>query len=142
MLTKIGRTGSALVCLLMFLMNPAAGDAAETSDGSTPVDSEQGLFKVSYRSSLEPIVINEMHEWVLHVSTPDGQAVDDASISIAGGMPAHNHGLPTNPQVTENLGNGSYRVEGLRFHMRGDWEIVIDISAGEQADRVRIAIRL
>ena len=41
MLTKISRTGSAVVCLLMFLMNPAAADTAETADGSTPVDSEQ-----------------------------------------------------------------------------------------------------
>jgi len=142
MLTRIFKVAAGITCMVVLLLNPVAAGAQAMGDSDLHVVSEQGLFKVAYRSSLEPVVINEMHEWTLQVFTADGEPVDDASITISGGMPAHNHGLPTNPQVTENLGDGRYRVEGLRFHMRGDWELVLDISSGDQSDSVRIAFRL
>lgn len=36
-------------------------------------------------------------------------------------MSQHGHGLPTRPQVTQNLGNGDYLVEGTKFQMGGWW---------------------
>ena len=47
-----------------------------------------------------------MHSWMLTVKTPDGKPVEDAKVAIGGGMPDHNHGLPTSPQMTEHLGRG------------------------------------
>jgi len=104
--------------------------------------SKRGLFTVSYVSSVEPITINRMHEWVLHIETADGAAVSTAELSIAGGMPAHDHGLPTRPRVTENLGDGDYRVKGLRFHMAGEWLLEITIDDGERTDTVTVMLSL
>lgn len=104
--------------------------------------SERGLYKVSFESSLDPIEINRIHEWVLHVETAHGEAVDDAELTIEGGMPAHDHGLPTRPRVTEVLGNGDYRIQGMRFHMNGAWRIEVTIEVGEQVDRVAIDLQL
>ena len=77
----------------------------------------------------EPIKLGELHSWIVTVKTPDGAAVEDASFEVGGGMPDHNHGLPTSPQVTENLGDGRYRLEGVKFSMTGWWELSFDISS-------------
>ena len=38
-------------------------------------------------------------------------------------MPQHGHGLPTEPAVTAELGDGRYRIEGVKFNMGGWWEL-------------------
>jgi hypothetical protein len=40
--------------------------------------------------------------------------------------------MPTRPQVTEELGGGDYRVEGMQFQMGGWWTMIFDIEAGGQ----------
>ena len=110
-------------------------------DYSTEHASENGQFKVSFTSET-PIVINKMHSWTLHVETADGQPVENATILVDGGMPQHGHGLPTAPQVTEYLGNGDYRVEGMKFQMGGWWEVRFDITAGDLNDTVTFNLTL
>jgi hypothetical protein len=104
--------------------------------------SQVGLFHVSYESKLQPITINRIHNWVLHVETADGQPVTNADITVEGGMPAHDHGLPTLPRMTQSLGNGEYLLEGMRFHMNGYWEISITINAGGDRDTIVIPLEL
>jgi hypothetical protein len=57
-------------------------------------------------------------------------------------MPLHDHGMPTRPRVTADLGGGRYRLDGLRFHMNGDWEIVLEILANGSRDTVVIKLVL
>ncbi len=57
-------------------------------------------------------------------------------------MPAHDHGMPTRPRVTADLGEGRYRLDGMRFHMNGDWEIVLEILADGRRDTVVIKLVL
>jgi hypothetical protein len=101
-----------------------------------------GYYRISYRSELQPIVINRIHSWIFHVETPDGTPVDGAEITITGGMPLHNHGLPTAPRMTINIDNGDYRVEGMRFHMNGDWELLVTIDADGRRDTVVIPLTI
>ena len=72
----------------------------------------------------------ELQSWLLTLKTTDGAPVEDAAIAIAGGMPQHDHGLPTSPQVTDYLGDGRYRIEGVKFTMSGWWQLRFAISAG------------
>ena len=104
--------------------------------------SDAGHFSVSFQSELQPLVINKIHNWVLHVEDSEGNAVTDAIITVNGGMPEHNHGLPTVPQVTATLEDGDYQVEGMRFHMRGYWEIRVAIDIGTERDSVTIPLSL
>lgn len=122
-----------LLAILAVPAVAAAGDAKETEDGH---------FRVQYTSSLDPVPINRMHEWTLHVETAAGDPVEEAEITIDGGMPAHDHGLPTEPRVTEYLGGGDYRVQGLRFHMRGAWQVTFEIRHGDVRDRVTFDLAL
>lgn len=117
--------------------------AVVASAGSEPSWlSDQGIYRIRYDSLAEPVVINRMHAWILSVETADGKPVESATLTVSGGMPAHRHGLPTRPRIVEDLGNGQYRLEGLRFHMPGAWEIVVTIEAGATVDRVVIPLAL
>ncbi|NQV83773.1 MAG: FixH family protein [Rhodospirillales bacterium] len=105
-----------------------------TLDFSTTQPSYLKKFIVSVTSSLDPIAINTMHGWEILVKTPEGAPVDNAKISAIGGMPVHQHGLPTAPRVTKNLGDGRYRLEGVKFNMAGWWELKIKIDTGSDQD--------
>ncbi len=78
----------------------------------------------------------------MHIETADGEPVSDANLELQGGMPLHDHGLPTNPLATEYLGEGNYLIEGVRFHMMGDWEITLEISQGNITDTALIYLRI
>ena len=93
-------------------------------------------------SELQPLAINKMHSWIIHVVDSDGEAISNAQLVVTGGMPQHNHGLPTLPAVTASPTDGDYQIEGMRFHMRGYWEIRVSIDTGTERDDVTIALTL
>jgi hypothetical protein len=105
-------------------------------DTSTDRMTDEGLFHVSISSNQELLVLNEILDWTVHVETADGQAVENAQISVDGGMPEHNHGFPTTPEITKDLGGGDYLLEGVKFSMAGWWELKLIIDDGDQSDQV------
>ncbi len=104
--------------------------------------SASGLYLVSFAPSLEPLAINQMHSWVLRITDAQGVALANASIEVSGGMPAHDHGLPTAPRVTAYLEDGRYLLEGMKFHMAGAWELVVDIKAAPGKDFIVLPLTL
>ena len=104
--------------------------------------SRRGVYKISFEAELDPIEINKIHAWVLSVRTSSGDPVTTAEISVFGGMPLHDHGMPTRPRVTEYLGEGRYRLEGMRFHMNGRWEVSVTVKADGKVDTAVIALDL
>lgn len=101
-----------------------------------------GYYRISYTSRLQPIPINRIHTWVMHVESADGVPLDGATITVSGGMPLHDHGLPTDPRMTRSLGNGDYLLEGVRFHMQGEWELNVTIEVDGRRDTVVIPLTL
>ncbi len=118
------------------MMGGSAPVASSDLDTSTSVLTDAGLFNVSWSADSGEPPLNQIHTWTIHVETADGQPVDNAEITVDGGMPQHGHGLPTSPQVTQNLGGGDYLVEGVKFQMLGWWEVKFDIRANGQSDTV------
>lgn len=99
-------------------------------------------LRASYSIIEGELRINQIQSWVLHIEDQDGAEIEGAKISVSGGMPEHDHGLPTQPRVTKDLGDGNYRLEGLRFHMRGHWELTLTISNAGKESVVVIPLRL
>lgn len=126
--------------LLVLIVLASAPLAFADDAGENSWLTRSGYYRVSYESRLQPIPINRIHSWVIHVETADGQPVEGATISVTGGMPAHNHGLPTDPRMTRSLGNGDYLLEGMRFHMHGDWELLVTVEADGRRDTVVIPL--
>jgi hypothetical protein len=119
--------------------DPQIGGTAPGQGG--PILSGNNRFELRYASDLDPIMINNLHSWVVNLRTTEGEAVENASIKVDGDMPAHGHGLATQPMVSEELGGGDYRIEGLKFQMAGYWEIYLDILTAEgEADSFIIPV--
>ena len=103
---------------------------------------QAGEFIVTYTTPDGPPEINRMHSWILYVESDSGEPIEGADIEVDGGMPAHDHGLPTQPRVTAELGGGYYRLDGVRFHMSGYWEMFVTIRSDESEDTVVIPLTL
>ncbi|MFK8016172.1 MAG: FixH family protein [Gammaproteobacteria bacterium] len=84
-------------------------------------ESDSGLYRLVIKPEAGATPIGAFHEWRVTVTDMQGAGVFPATIALTGGMPAHGHGLPTQPQVTDHLGDGQYRIEGMRFNMAGAW---------------------
>ncbi len=132
--------GAALVYLGFFLfrMNYVPANL----DLSTTRTSAQGLFKGTIHPSVEPIPTDQIHTWTLHLETPGGKPVENASITLNGGMPQHGHGLPTQPVVSQYLGHGDYLVEGMKFQMTGWWVVNFYVNAGGKSDQMTFNLML
>ena len=126
-----GGRGAAAILLCTMLLAPAGEAVAEEAE-----------LRVTYSTPDGPPTINRIHSWVLHVESPDGKPVEDAEITVAGGMPEHDHGLPTRPRVTRELGDGDYQLDGMRFHMRGYWEIEVTVVTDRHSTVIIIPLRL
>ena len=86
------------------------------------------------QSQLDPLQINRIHSWEITVTDSNGEPVIGAEISVIGGMPAHDHGLPTQPIASSTDRPGVYVIEGIRFHMPGDWEMTFTINTPTTSD--------
>jgi len=113
----------------------------ENLDTATSKMTAHRHFHVAIAPEAGPVPINRMHRWVLTVRTADRKPVENAAITVDGGMPDHGHGLPTAPRVTKHLGDGRYLVEGVRFNMAGWWQLRFAI-AGSARDTVAFNLDL
>jgi hypothetical protein len=107
----------------------------------SPVSFAENLV-VTYTTPDGNPEINKMHDWIVHIENDDGLKIEGAIVDVEGGMPKHNHGLPTKPLITAELGSGDYKLEGMRFHMSGYWEIVISITTDNGSSKVMIPLQL
>lgn len=98
--------------------------------------SDGGLYRVELMPDAAPIGVGRMHVWTVQLDTASGKPVSEADIGISGGMPQHGHGLPTAPQVTKNLGDGRYQIEGVKFNMGGWWTFKLDVKGTAGSDAV------
>ncbi len=105
-------------------------------DLATEQMSENKKFILSYQTVREKIPVNKIHEWLLSLKTPGGEPISGAEITLDGDMPQHGHGLPTKPEVTQDLGNGEYVAEGVQFSMPGWWVMKFTVRAGGEVDTV------
>ena len=76
------------------------------------------------------------------MTTPSGQPVVGATIRFFGGMPLHNHGFPTEPQVSGEHVAGEYRLDGIKFNMYGWWQLLFAITANNATDTVTFNVAI
>ncbi len=104
--------------------------------------SQRGLYTVSIEPRNGRIPIGEFHEWIISLQDADGNPVAASQIAMFGGMPSHGHGLPTQPEVTDYLGQGRHLIEGVRFSMAGAWVLKFRVMSAVGPDQVQFDIEL
>ena len=121
-LTTLGMTG--------------CGTMPKDLDVALDKQTSAGVYRVALVPPAQAPAINQMHSWKVKLATPDGRPVQGAQFKVDGGMPQHGHGLPTQPRVTRELGDGTYQLDGMKFSMTGWWEVKLAIDAPQGADKV------
>ncbi|MDB5917470.1 MAG: Auxin-binding protein [Massilia sp.] len=100
--------------------------------------SEHLTYVVTMRPIEAPVAIDKLHSWEIRLTSAAGVPVTDARIGFDGGMPQHGHGFPTSPRVTGELGDGRYRLDGMKFSMSGWWEMKLTIDSAIGVDKATI----
>lgn len=121
-------------CVMHYLM-PHAHPPAASEFGMGPRRSVQGIY-VATLDADEELEVRKLHTVRLAIADSAGKPVDGAVIAVDGGMPAHGHGLPTQPRVTRTLGEGRYQVDGVRFNMGGWWVLTFRVDGSVGPDSV------
>jgi hypothetical protein len=84
-----------------------------------------------------PPPIGELHSWTLHIEDASGAPIENATVTVVGDMPAHGHGLGSQPLIREYLGDGDYLVEGIEFQMGGEWYVEFTVTTDDLVDTLR-----
>ena len=127
---------------------PAASDAAvEQGDGPDALDpdvwfraeTEGGGHVVAWRVVDGRVRRNEELELELRVFGPSVEVL--GAVAVRGWMPAHSHGFVRQPQITP-MGAGRFRVEGFLLHMRGAWQVFVDVPGPDGVEVARFELDL
>jgi hypothetical protein len=119
--------------LLLGLTNPAA---AET----IVVRTDGHHFSLRIVGVAHTEQLNHLHGFDIALETAHGRPVSGATIVITGERRYAPNPLPTMPQVRPGPAAGSYRAEGLRFHIPGEWHLDFAIQSGEIHDRAVLGL--
>lgn len=125
--------------------NGMAGHAAVRArpanlDTSLDRMSDRGLYQVRIESLQQPLPLNRIHSWSVKIER-NGKPVQGVTISADGGMPEHGHGFPTALKTGVDTAGG-HVINGVKFSMRGWWEIKLDIQSPAGADQVTFNVVL
>ena len=128
-----------LLCSILFtLVACKAETVPEQTNAPTwqlTQTSVNGVFKLSLMCRHQPSV-GPFQDCQIELQDKQGQVVNDAKISMDGGMPSHGHGLPTAPVITSLDSQGHYRIDGLQYNMPGTWLLGFMIKTASSQDKV------
>ena len=101
---------------------------------------ESARYAIAYTTAPDPIPVGQHFIVEFAVCARDG-AQPPQGVRVDASMPEHKHGMNYRPGVTM-VRPGTYRAEGLLFHMPGRWDLTFDLVAGTTTERVTETIRL
>ncbi|MDL2399450.1 NHL repeat-containing protein [Rhizobium mayense] len=107
----------------------SAGPSSQISNG--------GSYVVTYSISDGAISIGQPFALTLRIlNAQDHSDASDVGLSVSATMPAHYHGMNTQPTV-ERAPDGSWHIKGMLFHMPGAWQLNFDISGPNGIERAQ-----
>ena len=84
--------------------------------------------------SLWPTPVGQHFSLQLQVCTDPGTTLP-TEVRVDADMPAHRHGMNYKP-VIKAQGNGRFRVDGMMFHMAGQWQLAFEVQSGKETLRL------
>ncbi|HTE06134.1 MAG TPA: hypothetical protein VK824_08060 [Planctomycetota bacterium] len=123
---------------------PPAATAAESKgveqrSGTTT----NGAFVVSWVPVPDPIPFNESFKLLVTIARAGAPLVAErgARLELDATMPAHGHGMNRTPAVTAR-GDGTFVVDGMLFHMAGEWNLIFHVYVGTEYGQVILRVDL
>lgn len=97
-------------------------------------DTDRGNYAVTLRPEGGVVERNRHFELDLQIQPRPGTAAP-SSVQVDADMPAHGHGMNTQPEVIQKDAL-HYRIKGMLFHMTGEWSVSVTVSAGTSPEHV------
>lgn len=140
--------------LLALAFLPACGSGQETEERASSKEASQtdwtwtqsntGQFWAAWKPAEGPVEMGPSFAIEIRLSTKQAGAPLDlpaGQIDIQARMPEHQHGMLQTTEITP-ISPGHYRVDGMRFHMLGYWQLLVDITRPPLTERAQFDIRL
>jgi len=111
--------------MMATMLGLAACEATEANDEGL---TDGGSYYI-YWDSIPPIIpFNQPFSLsaMVHDGADRSLMYTDRELLVDATMPAHEHGMETIPEVTRSE-SGVYTVDGMLFHMAGEWELVFQV---------------
>ncbi len=132
--------GAILHCVLTLASAGTFASCPTGVDDGIPI--RQGELTLAWRPLLtgdKPAPANRIpmaKHFALAVQLCDKGGTSTAQLTKAdASMPAHRHGMNYKP-VIKAQGNGRFRVEGMMFHMAGQWQLAFEVQSGKETLRL------
>lgn len=93
-----------------------------------------GVYKGKFFYEEEKAPIKEKHSWLLYLENGKGEIMEGAQIYVDGINEEAGRGFANPPTISEYLGNGHYRVDGIYFSVPGTWTMRFQVIWGGIAD--------
>ena len=120
-----------------------ASDSSAAWKGGTELLSNDGAWRFVYKVDDPGIRRGEpvsLEAWVFAADDP-AKPRADVSLAVDAAMPQHGHGMNRVPRI-EKRSDGSFRVDGLLFHMPGKWELYFDVARGPLVERAQTDVEV
>lgn len=134
------RSGSALLLALLLAGCGGSDAPASSAAGKRRFDSNGGRYAVELETKPAAIAVNQPFDVHVKVS-PKGGPAADLDVVVDARMPAHFHGMNRVARMVRGEG-GSWKAEGLVFHMSGHWELYVDVTQGGRTERAQMDVDL
>ena len=113
--------------------DPGSGESSASSSWPATRTSDGGTFTVTLAPTEGEILQNKHFSLDLSVRAQNG-APPPIKVSVDADMPAHRHGMNTKPELVEK-GEQRFQVDGMLFHMSGDWVITVEVTGERVTER-------
>jgi hypothetical protein len=122
-----------VACLL------ASGTAASAACPPPPEAGQRldgGPVQLAWRAEPAPIAVGRPFALQVTLCPADARLM-----RVDATMPEHRHGMNYRPSL-QPLGGGTWRVEGLLWHMAGRWELRLDVESAGVTQTLRQSVTL
>jgi hypothetical protein len=115
--------------LALFSSLPAWADCPLDLGHGTGVVFYSDQYMIALRPEPMRLEVGQPFMLIMNVCTKAGEPAELVRVDAT--MPEHKHGMNYAPTI-RGLGNGRYRVDGLLFHMPGNWEVAFDVRPADK----------
>lgn len=131
---------TSILCILFAALVACTGEPEPSEEPRSGL-TDGGSYYIYWGSIPQTIPFNDLFE--LSVMVHDGadktKMLTDRELYVDATMPAHGHGMETEPNVTKSE-SGMYTVDGMLFHMAGEWELTFAVSDGTEVETASFAV--
>jgi len=146
------RVTCVLLALPLGLIACGPADPVSETDSSTREEqAEPGpalretagrRYRVALEPRITPIPTGLHHDWVLRVENADGSEFAAKRLWVEGGLPAEGVTLLSPPRVSPPRAPGEFLVEGVNFHVGGDWVLRVELVGEAGRDRADFEVHV